>query len=408
MINIEELVNEKSGLINYFSRIDPKPHSPKMHRYLATIKNPSTLGVQEISGSGFSLIEENAKYAAVGEAIERYCARIESNSEVFESTYKNIKTKKVDINTITKHQKFQYENIDFLQPFEENKEIKWTKVINYFSNELYVAPNELVYLNPLKRDKPFRDIISTGLACASSINSAILSALNECIERDAFMLFWLLGKVNFEIKVDKINNSFFKKLFIIIKNCNLDIKIYDITQKDLNIPTILCVVKRRGRKGFYVSCASHFDYSTAVKKSIEEGLGGFGAYIESIYYYKTPVPKSIDEIRTLDDHALYYLAGNNDTVLDFLIGEPKTIAFSLVENITSDKESLMKKFQELKYDIYFKDLTTIDIKEIGLCVVRVITPQLVFLSAGPPMLDCSRLYQKTKGQNINMEPHPFP
>ncbi|WP_158305596.1 YcaO-like family protein [Alkalihalophilus pseudofirmus] len=369
-------------------------------------------GINNISGSGFSINDEQAKLAAVGEAIERYSSRYFNPEELITSTYLDIKDHAFNPTHVTRHNHDQYAEVDHLQPVEESSTLNWVKTMDYLSQGSVYLPFELVYLFPSEY-KPFRDIISTGLACAPGpdTETAIIGGLNECIERDAFVLFWLLRKANFKIDLKQVKDTNIKQLISKATAAHLTIELFDITQADLNVPTVLTLVKRRGKSGFYFGCATNFNYLTTIKKSLEEGLGGYGAYIESIEYYNTKVPDFKREIKQLDDHPLYYISGKNDEILeDFMFEKLEIININNLLNRDITLSAVLQNFKTLNYNVFYKDLTTLDINELDLKVVKVICPELAFLPAGPPMLNCPRIETKRKMFNVdlNLEPHPFP
>lgn|GEM_PF-1802489 len=414
LLNIlENYVDKRGGLFSYFSEISPSYENPKFFRYLGVINNINRESkVRKIKGSGFSLDRETSQWSAIGEAVERYCSRVVSSNGLIEGNYLNVSkaNNTLDPYTITRYLDSQVVKYPRFRTYSHDIELKWYPCFDILHEKEIIVPYELIYLDYIKGYQPIREIISTGLACAQSIETAIIGGLNECIERDAFVLFWLFKKVNFKLNICSINVKQLDELFLLGKNRDLSIEIYDITQEDINVPTILTLIKSKHRKGFYFGCACNFNYERAVIKSVEEGLGGYSAYIESLDYNVVNIPKEKSEIRTLDDHCLYYICGNNDNILDDFRN------FSIVKDYEQVKhnvnfDEVKDRFKKLNYNIIIKDLTTVDVLNLGLFVVRVITPELAFLSVGDPMLNSSRINQKKIAYQINelnLEPHPFP
>jgi|HigsolmetaAR206D_1030411.scaffolds.fasta_scaffold06750_3 ribosomal protein S12 methylthiotransferase accessory factor len=196
-----------------------------------------------------------------------------------------------------------------------------------------------------------------------------------------------------------------------MQNHDLDIKIYNISDDTIKINTVLSVVRKKGRSGFYFGCAAHTKEETAITKSLKEGLSGFVGFYEHLFIHKTiECPKSQNEIVTLDDHCAYYLAGNGDYLLDELfVNVPKKPL--LYRNYSF--EQLVKQLQELNIDIFYRNLTTVDVASEGLAVVRVVVPKLQYLPVGAAMLESDRLreYMKKfdiKEHQLNLNAHPFP
>lgn len=396
----------RASFISTFNEILPLPGSPRLFRYLAVI-NGGQNSDDLTSGSGFSLSRNNAKAAAIGESIERYCAKQYNTKTIYYEKYSDISTRALNPTIITRYTEEQYKNNNKYKEIDKDESIAWVEAIDVIDSTKTLVPFELVFLAPPPTNIPLRDIISTGLACGQSLEKAIISGFNECIERDAFVQFWLLGCVRGEIDLNTVDNVYIEKLLELAENSNLELRVYDITT-DLEVPTILTVVKVKGNAGFYLGCASALDYIYALRKSIEEGLGGFSIYFELINHYKEPVTKNLDNTSNLDDHPLYYLAGNNDEILSQLL--PSSILKIAVEDRKLEFNEVSKKIKKMGHSIYFSDITTEDVRQMGLSVVRVLMPTLSFLSINEPLLNCPRLYDKATElkRTINLEPHPFP
>lgn len=399
-------INLRASLIQSLEEIKPLAGSPQIKRYLSLIKIKND---QIISGSGFSLDAEKAQNSAIGESIERYCANLYKKKDIILDSYIEIKEKYENVlnpESITKYTSEQYLYLKKYREYKPEKKFSWISAQSLISRKEILVPFELIYLCSDPFNKPFRDLISTGLACGPTLELAIVGGLTECIERDSFMHFWLLGLVNYEINLFKIIDNKIEDLIGIANNSNLSLRSFDITT-DIGIPTILTMVKVNNRPGFYLGCASSFDSKVALLKSIEEGIGGFSVYFEYINQNPTLVPKKLDENSSLDDHPIYYLAGNNDEILSDLL---LNIPIQDLDVIQLNLESALKKISLKGYEVLSKDITTSDIREIGLSVVRVSIPQLAYLSINDPLLDCKRIVKKINNSDfqLNLEPHPFP
>lgn len=406
--NLSNLKNGiRANIIQSFKEIKPMPGSPQIKRYLSLIKMASG---RVISGSGFSLDRTSAENSAIGECIERYCANYFSESEVIYGKYVNIKNSSYDtLNpvNITRYNQEQYLKTESYKEYNENEDISWVKAQSLLTNKEIIVPFELIYLCADPFTLPFRDVISTGLACGQTQAQALMGGFNECIERDSFMHFWLLGLVKYEVDLSSIDNTEINDLIEIAYNANLNLRAYNITT-DLNVPTILTVVRVNNASGFYLGCACSLDSTVALKKSIEEGIGGFSIYFEVIHQYPENIPEKLTSASSLDDHPIYYLAGKNDSILEEILNDniPKVD----LEEYTLDFKQTIEDISNQGYTVIFKDITTPDIKSIGVNVVRVAIPELAYLSVNDPLLNCKRILKKAEilNKEINLVPHPFP
>ncbi|MGE7842063.1 YcaO-like family protein [Lysinibacillus sp. NPDC093712] len=394
----------RASIISTLNEISPLPGSPRLFRYLAVINGEHH---HLSSGSGFSISREHAKSAAIGESVERYCANQFNMKDIYIGKYADISHQALNPTLITRYTNDQYKINTMYKEVDVNEPRAWVEAKDVVDNKKILVPFELIFLTTPPSHLPLRDLISTGLACGQNLEKAILSGINECIERDAFVKFWLLGCVRGEIDLNTVHNEYVKRLLELAENSNLQLRVYDIST-DLEVPTILTVVKVKGNAGFYLGCASSLEYLHAIRKSIEEGLGGFSIYYELIKHYKEPIPKKLDLTSNLDDHPLYYLAGNNDEILLQLL--PNSIRKIAVEDRSVQFTDTVERINRLGHKIYYSEITTEDVKQMGLSVVRVIIPTLCFLSINDPLLNCPRLQETAAklGRKINPEPHPFP
>lgn len=365
---------------------------PKIYRHLATISENGSIIA---SGSGFSLNRQSSYIAALGEAAERYCAS-QPIKELINENYK-----KISVTQITRQ----------TSEYDDEPKRKWVTAINLKNTEKYLIPQELVYLNKTTYNE-IRDIISTGLATHVSISRAIRSGINECIERDAFVLFWMLSHINFKIDITYTSNYEIKLLKDKVYYSGLEIELYDIST-EFKTYVILCVIRKSNENKFYLGCAADSDPYLAIKKAMEEGIGGYTVYSEYTLIYNYKVPSTFENIKSLTDRPIFYL--NHDTeILQWIINRSKNQ--NRLVKLDYDYFPKSNSFKDVvrsitkKYSIFYKDITRSNIEEIGLKVVRVIIPELAFLPTGYPMLLCNRLKRKKDeiGLDYNLIPHPFP
>src|SRR5699024_9408370 len=178
--------------------------------------------------------------------IERYCASIKSvNSQNI--CQKSNMVNKINIDSITRAST-KFDNIP-------NRE--WSVVEDVLSKEKVLIPSEMVYLNKTNYP-PIRDIISTGLAAFSTLQGAIIHGLCECIERDAFVLIWMLGYRRIKININTIEEIEIKILLNKAYHAGLKVDIYDIST-EFDVPVILKIIKKENSDGFYVACAANFN-----------------------------------------------------------------------------------------------------------------------------------------------------
>lgn len=373
----------------------------QFHRYMAIIKQKS--GQRIFPGTGFSMDYHVARSHAVGEAIERYCAGIMNPLDIVKRPINELDYPCITPLHFNRYTNKQYTNQSKFEQYDEMNERNWVLANNYMTGEKVYLPIETVYLLIPSQYNKFRDVVSTGLASGPCFDTAFENALNECVEKDAFMLFWLLKKVKYEISLDSLKNTKLNKLIQSMENMNYSLQIFDISQPELKAFTILTVIKSKDSTGFYMTASTNRKISKAIKKSIEEAISGYVTLQEKNVYHSNS-----DVDMTKEGSAYYYFKGFDDNVLSEVI-DPE-IEVKHLETIEQEYTfSEMIQSVASQTDIYYKDLTTIDIRELNLASLRVVTPSLLILPyESEALLESKRLQKLSKGIELNRKPHPFP
>ncbi|CAM5209233.1 Ribosomal protein S12 methylthiotransferase accessory factor OS=Ureibacillus acetophenoni OX=614649 GN=SAMN05877842_11545 PE=4 SV=1 [Ureibacillus acetophenoni] len=401
MEQLEDKNNFQEGLIHTLESVPLYTMNNQFHRYMAIIKQQC--GKRIFPGIGFSMDYHVARQYAVGEAIERYCAGIMNPADIVNQTMSELKYRSISPARFNRYTKEQYAAQHRFEEFEEKKERNWVLANNYMTEEKVYLPFETVYLLIPEHHKTFRDVVSTGLASGPCFDVAFENALNECIEKDAFMLFWLLKKVNYEISLDSLKTTRINKLIETVESLNYSIQIYDISQPDIKSFTILTVLKAKDSKGFYMAASTNRKLNKAIKKSIEEAISGYVTLQEKSDYQSETGDQTANE-----DSVYYYFQGHDDEALTEVLNPQGDMQeLSSIEQEYTFTEMIHSVANQT--DIFYKDLTSDDIKELNLKSLRVVTPSLLILPyEKEALLESSRLQKLANGAELNPKPHPYP
>lgn len=394
-------MENQEGLIHTLESVPVNIMNNQFHRFMAIIKQNS--GRRIYPGTGFSMNYHVARTHAVGEAIERYCAGIMNPAHIVNGTIEELNYPCVSPINFNRYTKKQYARQHRFEEFDQKKARNWVLAKNYMTGEQEFLPFETVYLLIPEQHKIFRDVVSTGLASGPSIDFAFENALNECIEKDAFMLFWLLKKANYEISLDSLKLTRLNKLMQSLESLNYTIQIYDISQPDIKSYTILTVIREKGSKGFYIASSTNRNLYKAVKKSIEEGISGYVTLQEKASYLSDSEDENVKE-----DSIYYYFRGYDDDVLSEVIGSDIEVKeVNLQDNEYTFHEMILSVSKQT--DIYYKELTTDDISALKLFSLRVVTPGLLISPYEKEALFESERLRRLKGKvKLNLKPHPYP
>lgn len=401
MNHVNDSKKYQEKLIHTIESVPISMMNNQFHRYMAIIKQKS--GQRIFPGTGFSMDYHVARSHAVGEAIERYCAGIMNPLDIVKRPIDELHYPCITPLHFNRYTNEQYANQDKFEKYDKNSEHNWVLANNYMTGDTVYLPIETVYLLIPNQYKKFRDVVSTGLASGPCFDTAFENALNECIEKDAFMLSWLLRKVNYEISLDSLKTTKLNKLIQSMENMNYSLQIYDISQPEIKSFTILTVIKANDSIGFYMTASTNRKLSKAIKKSIEEAISGYVTLQEKSVYHLNS-----DLDMTKEGSTYYYFKGFDDSVLSEVISpEIEVKNFESIEQEYTFTEMIQSVANQT--DIYYKDLTTVDIRELNLVSLRVVTPSLLILPyEKEALLESERLQRLSDGVELNLKPHPFP
>jgi ribosomal protein S12 methylthiotransferase accessory factor len=268
--------------------------------------------------------------------------------------------------------------------------------------------------------------VSTGLACARSLEEAMLKGLYELIERDAFMIAWLnrlpLPSVNIESNLDL--RRFYQER---LRRDGLRYVVVNITT-DIPLPSFLCLLidERRTPPMISAGAATDLNPMRAARKAMMEAvqtrewakfLGGLGR--------KFQFASDFSDIRDFEHHVALYAYGDMLHAVAFLLDEEnRRISDCWEDGSTGDIEDDLDKTLNIlagyNLEAIALDLTTPDVNECGYRVTRAMVPELQPLDADylHRFLGGRRLYEvpwrmgytsaPTTIETLNPNPHPFP
>lgn len=401
---LSDIFSDKFGIVNaMLERHELDKYGLHMYQCLSA-NTVDLFGVsREVSSGGLGVHEKKkiAMTSCLAEALERYCMSFIPKKEIINCLKSKFDKEQTfeDFSLYSNHQYSKFSN--FLNP--NKKSIDWTKIYSIDGNAFKYWPASLIYL-PFDINKPVAETTSTGMAAGFTLDDCIKSGLLELIERDALMINFMQRLNPPEIDVNSIS-GFNKKLINIIKQ-EYNIKIYEL-YSDINVPIYLGIIyKKEGKKIHYgIGACANLDSDYAINKTLKECL--------FTYFYSLNImdvrQKDPDKIQSLYEHFLYY----QDDNFDNLLFDSKVISY---QKRCVDYKMLLKNLKDIGIEVYYKELTTDDIKNTGIKVVKVIAPSLIDLNKSHiyPRLGAKRFFEVPKklglnyNDNLTKMPHPFP
>lgn len=410
--NLLTMFGRYSGLIN--ACLERKDFSELgLHWFQTLSPNMKILLNQrkEISSGGLG-IDENPIVAlkkSFGESLERYAL------SVYDSSLFKIKTAKevsdeynVLFDNLLEHTGRTKELSEHYASTDEP--ISWTYVKSLDDSEVLLYPAGQIYI-PCDTTKKLSYVTSTGVSFQSNKRITLEAGLLEVIERDALILNHYFVKNFTAINIESI------ELPLLTRSINNNFKPKFIKlNSDTGVPVVMCILQNEAIKDagmlFGIGCSAAIKEIDAVNKSLIEALFTFNY---SQYLIGLRVDR-VNKLKALYEHYLYYQSENN---LKLLIKNYPIDKYVDISNIPYRPDLFGKNFEDSLGKMYYKDITTPEINEIGYIVTRVIAPEAydlhvreIYFNPTSKRVERFKKFCVSKGIGLRKShskiPHPMP
>jgi ribosomal protein S12 methylthiotransferase accessory factor len=379
-------------------------------------------------GGAFS--RDEALAAALGESIERYAAAHRPVERILVGTAAEFGRACIDPARCALFAPEQHATPGFpYQPFTETTTTSWIDGIDLRSGDAVLIPAQMVLLNSERARGEQRICYGTssGLACHSTIAEATLGGLFELAERDAVMIAWhaRLTMPQLDLAADPALRALLDRH---VTPTGLRYSAVDLTAIN-GVPTVLGVVindvSNVGALG--VGAASAPTLAEAAVKAILEAFQT-RTWSKSMQRSTPRVPDDADLDRAISDfdaHVRYYADAERLPLAEFLWASDERVDPREGTRLEGDTPGeLIASFLEVPQladvSFYATDLTTVDVRDADLRVVRCYSPELQPLDVGfrtrflggqrlrhrPVEMGCAT--EPLTFAQMNPAPHPFP
>ncbi len=430
--NLPSLLDPKVGIITDVSEHPLEVDSPRFFRFNGSAANTEAFGEYRnfAIGGGAATDRELALAKTVGEAVERYCAAIYDKEEYPLCSYNEAPFTCVHPETFALYGQIQYDHEKFdFDPFTVDSPVRWMPAHNLSKNNITHVPASMVYVPYYfyenEDETPIIQPISSGLSCHCSYEEAVIGGICEVIERDDFMITWQAQLSRRKIRLESLSATN-KDLISRFTEFGYHIDLIDISN-ETTIPGVLAVGTHRGSNyvPLVVAASVAMSPEEAVKKALEE-LAHTERYA---YQIKTELPRvephpEFDNILGQTHHVNLWVDPKMKKHAEFLTASDQWIDFDqLVDHSNptpkSELDHLVEVISKSGYEVLVTDITTSDISELGMHVIRAIIPGYhpLFMGYHNRPLGSKRLWSvpkalglggRTQEQGDYPFPHPFP
>ncbi|MDB5081967.1 MAG: hypothetical protein JWP00_3891 [Chloroflexi bacterium] len=429
---LDDLIDDRVGILREVHEVEREAGSPNFFHFMAQAGNTGAFTREKnfSTTGGASSVRDLAVAKAVGEAVERYCTAIYDLEELPLVPYAEASFPCVDPADFALYSAEQYRQPGFpWVPFEPATPVRWTPALDLATSQVCYVPAAMVYM-PYQYyqgtgDAPIVQPISTGMACHCSPAEAAISAVCEVIERDAFLLTWQAGLAMPQIRVETLDDANYDRVARFEAICR-SVVLLNITM-DAGVPTILAVSRGHSAKepALVFAAAADLNPEQAVRKSLEE-LVHTWRYSQQLAVKSARLVDDPEFENVVDqvDHLNFWCDPAHNSQAEFIFKSDKRIDFDEMKNLSTgdprqDLKLLVDKVQAVNHRVLVVDLTTPDVKQLGLHVCRAIIPgfQPLFMSYKLRALGGSRLWeipQKLGYKGVSRQtgdnpyPHPYP
>jgi ribosomal protein S12 methylthiotransferase accessory factor len=309
-----DAVSPRTGLVRRLVEIAYHHDDPQVYCFAAEVSDTTAFSSHQCTtrSGGAGLSRQSAMGSAIGEAIERYCCNFYDKTKLPLGCYEDFSSQAVDPATWTLFSEGQYSSSGFpFRPFTTQTVLRWVEAECMTSGGTKLLPAHLTYL-PYAADAEEQTLcqtISTGLACRGSKTEATLYALYECIERDAFAIYWLNGISRSRVApLDVLDEGFLNRFVRHFVRQGIEYHIWDVST-DIPVPSYFCVAIGASNIGqlLTVGSASHLDSQTAIMKTLTEAAQG-RSYLR-YEYNRDPhwsCKDDFSDVNGFEDHAQVY------------------------------------------------------------------------------------------------------
>ncbi len=424
-----DLVDPKTGIVRQVTELRIDDDDPPFVHYLSYASDTEAFGFLPNFGNngGVGTTARAAIAKAHGEAVERYCAAMFRYDDLTWSRYRDLSEPATPPDTFALYSAGQCDVPGFpWRRFDDESPVAWVRGRSLVTGERVLVPAAFVYVpyhyQRSRQDTPIAQPISTGLACGASLADATLAALCEVVERDAFTIMWQARMGRPRIPVDNLTSELLE-LVERYRSVGLTVHLADIST-DVACPVVLSVAEgfASTSPAVAVAAAAHPDPTVAARKSLEE-LAHTRKFAAQVMDFLPPVEIDVEGGHPAVDgqraHLRFYCPQEAKHAARFAWeGAEQTRVADIRTAADPGLGALVAEVAATGEEIIACDLTTPDIRSLGLHVVRVVVPGFHPLQMGHAnrckggrrlaTLPLGAGAVEWSPEHDNSYPHPFP
>ncbi len=405
-------VDDETGIVRAVLPVPPPPgEPPPPHVALALLSNAqfredwAALPPGERTTTGKGWTAEDARRAAVGEALERYCATLPPPPGTFRVAPRAaLDRPALGPEAFGLYHPAQYADgaVPYV-PVTAATPLHWAEARSLTHDRPALVPASLVYL--LSLDGICQQT-SNGLAAGRTVAEASLRALCEVIERDAFLVAWLTRRAAPRLDLTAAGDAV-AGIARRYAARGVTLTAHDLTTAT-GVPVALARAHdERGRPPIdLIGLGCDPDPRRAVARAVLEVVQGRHARWDELAASGPP-----ETVRTPSDHALWYALRDRSDAFAFLgpqSGPPPASVGNAGDDAETALAAVVAMLARAGHEAVIAEITTPDVRAAGMAVVRALVAGLlpIHFGVGQERLGSPRLAAFPIA-SLNRTPHPL-
>ena len=423
------LVSEHSGIVTDFSLADRDPTEPPVPIvWRARIANHRFLSEDEVSHlvcSGKGMTREAAWNSCLGEAVERYSGGCWDLDEVVHCRRSDLEGRSIDPSDLVLFRPEQYSGLPYA-PYGEESRLRWIRGRSLIHEDLVWVPAIAVFMEyQVHAQEEFLcPVSSNGLAAGPTLADAVLAAVYEVLERDAFMIAWMNRLPGLRHDATTHPDPDVRRLALAYRRRGVELALFALPT-DHPVTVVVGIAFQEGGHGgphATVGLGADLDPASAARAAAMEVGQVRPAFRQRCRADADRVAELVADpqsVRTLEDHALLYADPATGSAFDFLDGG--TAEWPGGERASSGAAlaAVLDHLRAAGQDVLYVNLTPPDLEPLGLHTARALLPgfQPIWFGSGEERLGGRRLFElpvrlgaraaPATPESLNPMPHPI-
>lgn len=428
----ERLVSNRTGLIHAVTETPARPGEPPLFQFSAEVGATEVWAGHGVvdGGNGCGFARAPARMAAIGEAVERYSSGLLGRREaLIRASYAQVRDAAIDPRGLPLGSAREYAHPECpVVPYQDDLTIDWVWSYSLTARRHVLVPAGAVFLPHLPPTPHERLLIeiTNGLSCGATREEALLGALLELLERDAFVICWLNRLPTLTVDSGPWLSPPLERALTCYERMRARL-VLKLLPTEHGVPIVIAMLEDESGDGpaFTMGACASLDPARAIHKALAEmeQCRRWLAWLRDAGAGAALDPAAPDAIQTREQHMGLYTRHDALPQVRFLLddhGPARLAAGPAGGDPLAALETIVARLAALGLEVLAVEVTARDITQVGLHVVRVIVPGLQPLYFGNRMrhLAGARLYDTprrlglrptaTTEDELNPLPHPFP